>query len=426
MASAGEPAAGATERKRTHKLRPYPKIGRLDSRLLSNIQRHAAGRSLVFWGTVKLHGTNTAVVETSAGELYPQGRTCVLSADFPGVANFAGFVAEPRRTAALREALAAVRRAVAELHPDWRERRFSVVYYGEYCGPRVQKGVAISALRKPEFFGFSLRAVDEATEEDLWMDLLLNTPAAPAEGKGKDKGKKILPLHLFDRPELGLHRIAAFPGAVCRVTVDSADAAAAEATFERMAAEAEARCPVAAALGHTGRGEGWIFRAEEPWSEDLRPRYTEWPFPLFKAKGASWSDTKPPRKSATAASRAAAAGDGKDDGGATAIADLVGRTVTEVRLLKGIDHLRENKAAGGGDHWSVREHTGGLVKWVTADIETEEADEVAQLVATERPAGALRRAIGKAVSEWFSMNVHRLNREAAEAAAEAAAALTDA
>lgn len=88
--------------------------------------------------------------------------------------------------------------------------------------------------------------------------------------------------------------------------------------------------------------------------------------------------------------------------------DFARRTVTDVRLGKGIDALRE-EWGGGVDGktpktWS-RADRDPLIKWMVNDVKVEEADGVKALAVKS---DEFKSAIGKRVKEWFEAHLAEL------------------
>src|SRR5262245_50656379 len=90
---------------------------------------------IVYRAKIKLHGTNAAVQRTREG-VFPQSRSQLLS---PGDDN-KGFARWVEASRAYFEALP----------PE-------VTVFGEWCGPGVEKGMAVSALDRKIFAVFAIQ-----------------------------------------------------------------------------------------------------------------------------------------------------------------------------------------------------------------------------------------------------------------------------
>jgi hypothetical protein len=161
-----------------------------------------------------------------------------------------------------------------------------------------------------------------------------------------------------------------------------------------MAAEVEKQCPVGAALGLKGRGEGIVFAAN---GEAGR----SWMSMAFKAKGASFLDTPDVKDG-----KAQAETKQKQD----ALAEFVTRAASVVRFGKAREALLERKAgkasAPGGPPampslgWPDLQ---AFLVWVTDDILTEEKHELSELGATSRK--DIKPFVDKVGKPWFKTNV---------------------
>ena len=109
--------------------RKFPKIPRLKG-LLYDLNKTHHGKELSFTPTIKMHGTNAGIYFDREGKPHPQGRNRSLT---PTNDNF-GF------------AEYALQRDSSDLQ--------KVYVYGEWVGPGIQKGVALSQLPKKEFIPY--------------------------------------------------------------------------------------------------------------------------------------------------------------------------------------------------------------------------------------------------------------------------------
>lgn len=97
-----------------------------------------------FKGTVKLHGTNAAVGLDNNGNFWCQSRERVLSIESDNAAfcfNMTGISAK----------IISEMKTYFEAEPNL----IKVIYFGEWCGGNIQKGVALSQLDK-QFIGFNV------------------------------------------------------------------------------------------------------------------------------------------------------------------------------------------------------------------------------------------------------------------------------
>lgn len=117
------------------------------------------GSSVVeYRAKVKLHGTNAAVQVNQDGTVVAQSRTNIITPE----SDNAGFA---RWVMSNKDAWVG-RLGTATDFPGF-------IIYGEWCGPGIQKGVAISEIPKKVFAVFAARPLDEdGTPQDdiLWVE----------------------------------------------------------------------------------------------------------------------------------------------------------------------------------------------------------------------------------------------------------------
>lgn len=169
--------------------------------------------TLMFRGTVKLHGTNAGIVRYSDGRTEFQSRENVLSLekDNNGFMN------------------AMVSKTLDFLFKGFKFNDY-VAVYGEWCGGSIQKGVALSGLPKM-FVVFGVKV------DDQWVDL---------------------PSDLSDNSQ-GIYNILQFP--VYTIDIDFNYPEKVQNKLIDWTIEVENQCPVGAYFGVQGIGEGIVFTA---------------------------------------------------------------------------------------------------------------------------------------------------------------------
>lgn len=187
---------------------------------------------LKFHGTVKLHGTNAAIVRYATGETKFQSRERELSI----TADNAGFL-----TTYGGENLDFLFKGIDFYN--------YAAIYGEWCGGSIQKGVSIGGLPKM-FVVFGLKVDDE------WLDC------------------KLVPT----RPSLRIFNIEQFP--TFDVEIDFNSPELIQNTIIEKTIAVEEECPVGSYFGVSGVGEGIVFTCVD--MPDLK----------FKSKGEKHSASK--------------------------------------------------------------------------------------------------------------------------------------
>lgn len=113
-----------------------------------------AGTSKVAYRSkVKLHGSNCAVQIRMDGSVICQSRTSILTPED----DYAGFAKCVKSNEdAWRKTV-----AVPTLWDDKPDHYLNVIFYGEWIGPGIQKGVAVSEIPKKSFAIFAMRFLDK-------------------------------------------------------------------------------------------------------------------------------------------------------------------------------------------------------------------------------------------------------------------------
>lgn len=327
---------------------------------------------IVYHGSVKLHGTNAAVVFTEDGDYYAQSRSQVITPEADN-AGFAAFAQEHRQV--IQDLAAHLVNSYYDYDArDWIEKRPSTtcVIYGEWCGGNIQKGVAITGLPKM-FVVFGVKLVDitindeEQEQPSFWLmpwDFHASCKAVlPANGQVKciedfETYKVVVD---FARPEEALNQMVAITAAV------------------------ENRCPVGHAFGKEGVGEGVVWT----------PVGFEQPVPVnfriddltFKVKGEKHSDTK------------VKVTKGVDIERLNSIKELAVALVTDHRLEKGIAYLKEVKHR---DDVLYIENIGEFLKWVSTDVHKEDTDVISEHGFDVKD---VVKAVAEVAKSWFKNQI---------------------
>jgi hypothetical protein len=294
--------------------------------------------ALRFWGTVKLHGTNSSVVIRPDGIIQAQSRKRVLTIDSDNY-GFANFVHDEIGHQMWLEIAEYLREKFSIDHDK------TIVIYGEWAGSGIQSGVAISKVERA-FHIFAVRAIagkEAEDDEKEWIEV--------------GPGTKLHDFH--DR----INDITTYT--VYTVVVDFESPGSIINDLAELTNEVEQECPAGKFLGVNGIGEGIVWRC-------YAPGYTSSRF-WFKVKGKKHSASKVRTLAPVDVEKMAS------------LEEFVERTVTEQRLLQGIEHLKEMNLE------LSRSSTGDFLRWVFRDIAEEEAD-------TMEASALTLKDIGKPVS----------------------------
>lgn len=200
--------------------------------------------TISFKGTVKLHGTNGAIILTK-NSFYCQSREglCTPENDNAGFARFIYGLSNESFNI-LRSNL----------------KHEKVAIYVEWAGKGIQDNVAISKIDKSAFV-LAARVINDNDEKDEWLDI--------SNWKLPERFYNINNFKTFE------------------IKIDFESPNEAVEQINKWVLEVEQECPVAKELGVSGIGEGIVFW---PMDED----YSDSKF-IFKCKGDKHSKSKEPK-----------------------------------------------------------------------------------------------------------------------------------
>lgn len=343
--------------------RKFPSIEQYKN-VITNVRQYAKkhGKPLPtveFKGTVKLHGTNGAIgLNLATGEMWAQSRERIIT-PYDDNAAFAKFLEANK--AAWHDFLVGVtiNDAVKLSGTDFAKRllKARVVIFGEWAGPSIQKGVAISQIERKSFFPF---------------DIKVYLPGDPTIGDQEGNDALILTYDPMDFDELtripDTYRIGSFD--TYSMVIDFSRPQDFQNQLLDLTLKVEENCPVGREFGQSGVGEGIVWYNVET---GLR----------FKVKGEKHSTSKVSTVKPISA---------EDLERIATVAKFVDIVVTENRLNQGLDKLREM-----GKEVSMKS-TGDFIKWVVGDVLKEEMD---LIVASSLDKKELNPAMSNKAKEFF-------------------------
>lgn len=264
--------------------------------------------TLEYEGTVKLHGTNAAICyHYGADYFWYQSRENVVTPE----SDNAGFA---RTFTEKEEAIRYLMYGACLGYTN-----ITVCVYGEWCGQGIQKGVSISQLPKM-FVVFAIRVNGE------WLS--------------SEKVSK------FKNDTIGIYNIYDYP--TWKINIDFKEPLIAQAKLQELTVEVERRCPVGAAFGKDGIGEGIVWKCITPGWEDSK----------------FWMKVKGEKHSISRVKTLAAV----DVELVKTQSEFVVNAVTEARCLQSISKLTEvGKTID-------RTIMGDFIRWIYNDIVKEESD----------------------------------------------------
>lgn len=335
---------------------------------------------VVYRAKVKLHGTNAAVRVSMDGTVTAQSRTNIITPESDN-AGFARWVKNNEE--AWRNAFKVESKFDGAVH------YLNAIVYGEWIGPGIQKGVAVSEIPKKSFAVFALRFMDK--DEDPGDMLMVEPDRIEMYGLHKIPDTYILPW--YSHP---CHH-GCDTNITNLLTIDwkqtDEELSKTIAPVNDWVAEVEANDPwVQATFGVKGTGEGLVFY---PMSEAHKGSMESFTNLCFKAKGEKHKNiatAKPVQVSAEAAASLDA---------------FVSMVLTEARLEQGArailgEHKHEDKLSclfctTGALTYDMK-NTGKFVNWVSADVEKETQDELAASGLTFKQ---VQKAISDKARAWY-------------------------
>lgn len=298
---------------------------------------------------VKLHGSNCAVQIHMDGSVICQSRTSILTPE-DDYAGFAKWVKSNED--AWRKTVAVHSMFTGDEKPD---HYLNVIFYGEWIGPGVQKGVAVSEIPKKSFAIFAMRFLDK-DGLPLEDNLIIEPARIEMYNVQNIPDTYVLPWY-SDPLEIGW-------------TASDEVLEVEAALINQWVSSIEANDPwVEDNFGVKGTGEGLVFY---PVSKEHLGA-TNFNNLVFKAKGEKHRVVK--AKAAVQVSADVAANADQ----------FVAMVLTEARLEQGAraiqgEHKHEEKL---DCLWCITpdikfelKRVGEFIKWITADVQKETKDEM--------------------------------------------------
>lgn len=321
------------------KFEAFPKIGQFRN-AVKDVKGYCKHNEisepvLKFEGTVKLHGTNAGIgMITKTGEIFAQSRSRIITVDNDN----AGFAKEVHGENHI--SYRALLTQLGILIPDAEY----VYVFGEWCGGNIQKGVALTQLKK--------------------MFVVFNTLAVYEDGKHAWTNAEILDNEYRDKyNEFGIYFASQFP--TYSVEIDFNNPGKFQNELIEITDKVEQECPVGKSFGVQGVGEGVV------WAH----YFSDGSMLNFKVKGEKHSSSKVKTLASV------------DPEVIENIDKFVEYACTENRLNQGLEHV----------NLDIKE-IGKFIGWVNSDINAEEADVLASNNLTMKQVG---RPIGQKAREFF-------------------------
>lgn len=313
--------------------------------------------TIEFYGTVKLHGSNTAiVVDLTNSVIYAQSREAILTpeADYKGFARFVESLGDK-----------VIGMLPACLRVEALSNKTDIVVYGEWCGKGVQDSVAISQLPRM-FVIFAVKIGNRWCGKEEFSNIQLEDSQV---------------YNIFRAPHY--RAVINFNDIHESMTKDIYGSLFILDDLSKMTQDVEAECPFAKSFGVSGVGEGIVWRAicdartkafcggddGDPW--------------MFKVKGDKHKNVKE-KKVIQLSSDVTESND-----------QLISSVLTEQRLNQGIEKLGEMGLEAS------KKNTQTFLKWIQDDIRRENRDILEAQKLSEVAENTLFRDIQKQARDWF-------------------------
>lgn len=313
-----------------------------------------------FTGTVKLHGSNAGVCwDTETNELWAQSRERILTLESDNM-GFAFFISS--RQDIFRQLI----RRYFEL-TNQKLPKGIISLFGEWAGPGIQKGVAISQIPEKAFFIFDMKVTENAnTEEEIvtWYDHSIEF----------EQSFGLEPLFQFAKERI--YDVNTF--STSKAYIDLKHPEDTTNILIELTEAVEKECPIGKFFGISGIGEGIVWRARLENGDVVR----------FKVKGEKHSSSKVTKLASV------------DTEKLNSIKEFVEYAVTENRLNQGIEQVFTQ--------YNIEpsiQKTGDFVKWVSSDVIKEE---LVTMQESNLEPKEVMGAVSKQASMWFKQFLMKL------------------
>ncbi|PVH69214.1 hypothetical protein DL98DRAFT_626083 [Cadophora sp. DSE1049] len=304
-------------------------------------------------GTVKIHGVHLDLVIHSDNTVRLQSRYASnigLENDVYGFAK--QMLPRQEEIADLRARYIS---RYKELNPNTEiSLEAPLIIAGEWIGRGINKGVAVCEL--PNCF--------------VIISVCVNYKWIPDE-----------PYSMISNEAAGIYNISR--GGFYKATIDIASEKTLATSMEILQSHnlaVEGNCPFARALGIIGAGEGIVWKAEHPLSENSRL----W----FKTKGPLYNSRRRIEKL-------------QSDNPRVLVKVLAEDFVTEARLDQAFYYLLETSIVPN------QQSETEFLSWLLGDVEAEERNEITEM---KIDLGLLRAEVRRIGHEWFSEKLIRLSK----------------
>lgn len=346
---------------------PYPSTEQFRNviKRIKGVKEDAENRyqdlpTLNFVGTVKLHGSNAAIGYQKDTGHWCQSRNNVITPtkDFEAFAK----TLDPIANQFLLEVVLPQCPVIREFYELGRK----IVIFGEWCGGKIQKNVAIYGLPKM-FVIFNVRISDIDSETDETKEYV----------DDDEQPKSAFWLHPKDWSnirwhERSIYNIHDFPKYEMDINFECPELS--QNKLIEITEFVENQCPVGKHFNRTGLGEGVVW--------------TEWE----KSNGSYAFKVKGAKHSVTNVTTLAAVDTEKCEN----LQNFIGYACTENRMQQGLDYMREQNVTIEMKNFAI------FIKWIVGDIVKEEKD---TMDASNINSTDVGRSVRNKVLPWFRQQI---------------------
>lgn len=303
--------------------------------------------TLKFDGSVKLHGSSGGIrLDCSSGVITPLSRNNELTIEKDNY-GFAFFVESYKDTFKLL-----FEYALIQLNKNNQQLVDKIIIYGEWAGPSIQKGVAISQLEDKKFFIFDIKYILN-DNTSYWLTHKLLKDFIKHDRIKTVYDYKLYSLDVdFNNPDTSVNQMIEFVN------------------------EVESECPVGKAFGINGLGEGIVWASEFDSNIDSSLVHII----RYKTKGEKHSISKV--KSLVEV----------DPEKLNSINEFVEYAVTENRMQQMIENMKRDGLE------VIDKNTGTFLKYLNTDIIKEEID---VLVKSSLEFKDVIKAVQSKARQWY-------------------------
>jgi hypothetical protein len=324
---------------------------------------------LEFRGTVKLHGSNAAMVQTGSSatgkSVHFQSRQRILTPEFDLMGFCVYMSGQTKAVASVFETISDSLKSSANGSEASEKEVEAIAVFGEWCGTGIQKGVALSEIPKM-FVIFAVEIVYQGETPAEWLDM-----------------SKLSELKNEKARIFNIMQFSTFSIVIDFNKKESLEEA--KKKMDEFTLSVEDECPVGKHFGVSGIGEGIVWQAIQSPNLPIfkSGRYTDSRF-WFKTKGVKHASHKKPEPADKLAANPEAM---------AKVDSFVALVLTPGRLQQGLQVLEREMLLP-----LEMKSLGAFIKWVYGDVMKEEYDRIEEAGIDKK---TFSGPISAAAKKWY-------------------------